>query len=138
MAKFILKNAFFSFNAVDLSDHVRAIDTPLNTNTQDQTVMSDNTEHMLAGLKSGDWSLTFAQDFAASKVDATFFADWSAGTERAVIVRADAGAVSATNPRFMASMIVSDYTPIGGSVGDLAEAPITLAITSGDVETYTA
>lgn len=129
MAEQVYDNAFLSLNGVDLSDHVRQVTLTYQAELQDKTAMGDSTRERIGGLK--DWSLQveFNQDFAASEVDATMFA--LVGTVFAVILRPDAGVVGTSNPQFTGNGICEEYTPIGGNVGDLAVAPISVQASGG-------
>jgi hypothetical protein len=113
----ILKNAFISINGVDLSDHCRTLNMEVGVEPQDDTAMGDDTRSSEAGLIIYSISAEFYQDFAAGKVDATLFPLLGAAAF-AVIVRADAGAQSATNPSYTGSMILTKYNPVSGTVGD--------------------
>lgn len=134
MAELVFDNVFLSLGGTDLSDHVRQATLTYQAELQDKTAMGDNTRERIGGLK--DWSLQveFNQDFAASEVDATVFS--LVGTVFAVILRPDAGSVGATNPNYTGNGILEEYTPIGGSVGDVAIAPITIQA-SGDLSRAT-
>ncbi len=125
MAKFVFKNAFVQIAAVDLSGHVESVTVEYGADTPERTAMSDGTRTRLPGLL--DWSIeiTFRQDFAASLVDKTLF-DLVGAAAFAIELRPDAGAVSATNPKFTGNALISSYSPMGGSVGDTAAAPVTL------------
>ena len=87
--------------------------------------MSANSKQRIAGLK--DWSVDVElnQDFAAASVDATLFPLVGAAAF-AIEIRPDAGAVSATNPKFTGNALLESYPPISGSVGELATVSITL------------
>lgn len=124
MAEVVLSNAFLSINGVDLSDHVRQITLPFSSEPQDKTAMGDTTRERVGGLL--DWSIDveFNQDYAAAEIDDTLFA--LVGTTFAVIIRPDAGVVSATNPQFSGTALLESYQPVGGSVGEIHTAPITL------------
>jgi len=126
MPHFVFTDAKVEVNSIDLSDHVREVGLNLDGDVPDATVMGKTTKVKLNGLK--DWSVTlkFAQDFAAGEVDATLFPLWGS-TAFPVTVRPDNAARSATNPEYSGNCLLSNYQPLSGSVGDLAEAPITLA-----------
>lgn len=133
----ILKDAFVSINAVDLSDHVRSVNMQLGVEPQDDTAMGDNTRSAEAGLKIYSLSVDFYQDFAASEVDATLFPLLSAAAFT-VIVRADKTAgMSATNPNYTGSMILTSYPPITGEVGTEHIVTVEFAA-AGDISRATA
>lgn len=123
MANFVLTDASVVVNSVDLSDQVRQVTLTVEADVQENTAMGDTFRSRLGGLK--DWSveIEFNQDFAASEVDATL---WPLiGTVTTVTIKPTSGAVSATNPSFSGSAILSEYPPLDGSVGDVATASVT-------------
>jgi hypothetical protein len=82
----------------------------------------------IGGLKSGSISVDLNQDFAASQVDATL---WPLlGTVFTVKIRPTSGSISATNPEYSGSCLLTKYSPLDGSVGDLAGTTIDIP-TSG-------
>lgn len=85
--------------------------------------MGDTSRNKLAGLTNWTASVEFAQDFAASEVDATHFT-LVGSTDRAWICRPTTGNRSATNPDFSGRCLVASYPPLGNAVGELATATI--------------
>ncbi len=126
MAEFILSDASFTFNSVDLSDHVKTVTFNLTSDAPDVTAMGDDWRDFLAGLRSWQITLDFYQDFAAGKVDATFWAAFNGTNRTPIILRPDGAGVGATNPSFSGNVIITNYDPITGTVGDAAMAPVTL------------
>lgn len=119
MAKMVLKNAYVGISGVNLSNWVKSITLNYTAEVLDNTCMGDTTKAKVVGYK--DWSvdLELAQDFEAGAVDATLFP--LVGAEAfPVEIRADAGAVSATNPKFIGQALLTSYNPISGSVGQVA------------------
>lgn len=114
----VLTDASVTVNAVDLSDHVQSVTVELSRETQDDTAMGNTARSNSAGLKTNSMSVTFLQDFAASEVDATLWTLYDAGTEHDVVVKETSSAVGATNPTYTLTGFITDYNPIGGSVGD--------------------
>lgn len=129
MAVFALTNEYVSINAVNLSDHVKSATLSFDAAQLDTTAMGDSWTEFIGGLKSGSLAITFNDDYAAANVDVTL---WPLlGTVVAFEVRPDAGTVSATNPKYTGSILISQHT-LGGSVGDLASKSLTFQ-TSGTV-----
>lgn len=124
MAKEVLKNAYVMINTADLSDHVRSVTLPLSAAEIEASCMGSDYVANLAGLKGASLDITFAQDFAAANVDATLWAVYDGGVAVAVKVRRDAGSIGATNPEYQFNVILTNYTPINGSVGALHEATV--------------
>jgi hypothetical protein len=118
MAVFALTNLYLAINAVNLSDHVKSATLAVDAENLDSTAMGDSWKEATGGLKGGTLSVEFNDDFAASNVDATLWPLF--GTTTTFEVRPDAGAVSATNPKFTGSVFVKQHT-VGGSLGELAK-----------------
>ena len=125
MAKLVLTDVFLSVNGVDLSNDVQSVSLNYEAEEQDSTTMGDDTREALGGLKNWSMDVSFAQDFASGQVDATLFS--IVGSQVAIILRADNTAgVGATNPNYTGTGLITSYSPIGNSVGDLAVSPVTI------------
>lgn len=123
MGTFVLTDASVTINSVDLSDHVRSVTFNYEGEAVDDTNMADTTRIMAGGLLNYGVDIEFSQDFAASKVDATLFS--LVGSTTTVVLLATSAGVSATNPSFTGTMLLTSYNPISGSVGDLATTSAT-------------
>lgn len=128
-------DAYFLFNSVDLSDHVKSLELTYEAEDLDDTAMNDTSRSHIGGLKNWKVSITVNQDFAASEFDATVFS--RIGTSTAVEIRPTDAAVGATNPKFTGNVIPLTYTPLTGEVGSLASATLELTGT-GDLTRATA
>ncbi len=120
MSKFSLKDASLVLNSVDLSDHVAQVDLATSMAELDTTAMGDNWKNVIGGLREFAMGVTFQQDFAASEVDDTLWTAYNDDDGVTAVVKPTSGAVSATNPSFTGTVLVNDYKPVAGSVGDLA------------------
>lgn len=117
MAKQVFLNAVVTVNGTDFSDHVASVTIDQSADEIETTAFGTaGWRTRVAGLKDGSVQLDWHQDFASS-VDATLSAAWGAvGT---VTVIPNGTAVSATNPRWTCPVVLSSYSPVAGSVGDL-------------------
>lgn len=122
MATFAFTDASVVINSVDLSDHVRSVTINVEAEDLEDTAMGDAFRSRIGGLK--DWSvdIEFNQDFASSEVDATI---WPLlGTTTTITIRPTSSPVGPTNPSYSGSVLVSEYNPLDGSVGDLATTSV--------------
>ncbi|CAB4214900.1 hypothetical protein UFOVP1616_50 [uncultured Caudovirales phage] len=126
MAKVVLKDAFVSINSVDLSDHVASVTLTSTDDVVETTGMGANSKTRVAGLTDNSISIEFHQDFVTSSVEATIFP--LLGTVTTVLVRPTSAVVGATNPSYTMSALVSEWTPIDGTVGALATSKVTWPI----------
>lgn len=127
MPKKVLLDAQLAINASDLTQWCAKVE--LNDEFEDKettTFASGKAKEYLGGLESGDIGITFKNDFAAAALDAIMWA-----LRRTVVtwtVRADAGAVTTSNPQYGGSILINKWTPISGSVGDVAEVDVTFPL----------
>lgn len=136
MSTLHFRNAMLEINgSTALSDDVASITINYASEMLDETAMGDSTRIRKGGLK--DWSIdiTFHQDFAASQVDATLFA--LVGTTACFEVRPQNICSTVVNPRYSGIGIIEKYNPVGGSVGTLLDAPVTVQ-SAGDLSRDTA
>lgn len=136
MAKTVITSRYVSLNGTDISSSLSGASLELTVEEIDKTSLgSQGWREVAAGLKSGSVTLNWQQDFGASGVDSTLYP--LLGTEGTVVIRPASGSVSATNPAYTAVVLISQYTPIMGSVGDLATLDTTFP-TVGAVSRATA
>jgi hypothetical protein len=124
MAKVVVTSRFVSLNGTDLSSSLAGASLEITVEEIDKTSLgSAGWREVAAGLKSGSVTLNFLQDYGAASVDTTLFP--LLGTEGTVVIRPTSGTVSATNPAYSAVVLVSQYMPITGAVGDLQTFDVT-------------
>jgi hypothetical protein len=122
MGAFALLDAKVVINSVNLSDHITK--TTINTKAGDleTTAFGATYKARIGGLKEWSAAVEFNQDLAASSVDVTMFA--LLGTVVTFTAKSTSGANAATNPEYQGSVLITEYTPIDGSVGDLAKTSV--------------
>ena len=128
MARLVLTNAFISVGGVDLSDLVASVTLNSTFDVVETTAFSSTAaKTRLAGLADNSVALEFHQDYATSQVEQTIYP--LLGTVSTVIVKPVDGATTTINPSYTLSAVVSEWTPLNGSVGELATASVTWPIT---------
>ena len=136
MATFALNDAYISLNGTDRSSSIKSVTLQVDVAELDQTDFADaGWTAPIAGRKSGSLQLTFNQDMASSAIDSVM---WPLlGTTVTFEVRATNASVGASNPKYTGSVLVNSWSPVSGSVSDLAEVSVTLPL-SGAVTRATA
>jgi len=137
MARIVLTDAYVSINSTDLSDHIASVEIAQSFDEVETTAFGDGGRTRVAGLEDSSISLAFHQDFAGSSVDQTI-APLVGGTA-AFEIRAvgTATGVSATNPKWTGTVLVTEWNPLSGAVGELSTADITWPV-SGQITRGTA
>ena len=135
MAVFMQNSVTVTVNSVDLTDHITSV-SGFNETCADlvTTAMSETNVSRIGGIKDSSVSITFLNDFAASKVYATLAS--LLGTAVPVTIQPVSGSATATNPKKTASCLITELPFIDGSVGDLAEISVTWPVT-GAISTAT-
>lgn len=124
MAAIVWRNAFVWINNVDYSAHVESVGLDFGAELLDETAMGDDTRVNKGGLKTWSVPINFHQDFAAGGPGANLFA--LVGTTVCFELRRDNSCSTAINPSFSGIGILENFNPMGGSVGDLLDAPATI------------
>ena len=126
MARLVLTNAYVVFASTDLSDHISSISLNTAYDIVETTAFGDTARKRVAGLADNSVTFEFHQDYASGSVESTIYP--LLGTAVTCEVRPVNTTVSATNPKYTFSVLVSEWTPLNGAVGELATASVTWPI----------
>jgi hypothetical protein len=118
LAKFIATDYNITINGANFSSSLAAATLDISAEEQEITSFGSTYRSRIGGLKDASLSLDFHQDFGASAVDATLFP--LIGSIATVVITPTSGAISATNPSYTGSFLVTQYQPFASSIGDLA------------------
>lgn len=130
MAKFVTTDYQILLGTDDFSSSIAAVTLEVSADEQETTAFGDTFRTRIAGLKDASISLDFHQDFGADSVDATL---WPLlGSTVAFTITPTSAAVSATNPSYTGTALVTQYSPFANSVGDLATLSVSWPV-SGEV-----
>lgn len=129
MAKFVATDVTTTLNGSDISESLAQVE--LNITSDEVETTSFGTANAgwrtyTGGLKQATVTLQFHQDFGASGIDSTL---WPLlNTNGTFVIKPTSGAASATNPEYSFEALISQYSPVASSVGDLASFSITLPV----------
>lgn len=142
MARLVLTNVDVEINGVNLSDHIASVTLQSTYDVIETTAFADGNvpaaaKQRTAGLVDNSVTLEFHQDFAVGEVEATIYP--LLGTLASMKIQPVNGAISATNPQYIidgtngsGQVLISEWTPLNGAVGELATASVTWPI-SGQI-----
>jgi hypothetical protein len=135
MAKFAATDYFVSINGTDFSTSLNSVELAEEADNLETTAFGSTWRTRIGGLKQASLTLNFMQDFAAGSVDAVL--NPLLGSIATVVVKATSGTVSAINPTYTMTALVTQYSPFASSVGDIATLSVTWPV-SGSVVRATA
>ena len=127
MAKFVATDYKVTINGGTVSSSLASVELPIEVDEQETTAFGSSWRTRIAGLKSGSITLEFHQDFAAGALDSILYP--LLGTNATVTVIPTSGTVTASNPSYTGTFLVTSYTPFASTVGDLATVGITWPLT---------
>lgn len=130
MATFAALDHRVEVNSVVLSSFCTAVTLPQEFDALDDTAFGDTARSRIKGLGDSTLQLSFNQDFAAGGPDATIAA--AVGTVVVVKVRPTSSAISATNPEYVGSYLVTQNNPFGNTVGDKASTQVSWPLSDSD------
>jgi len=130
MSKIVLTNAYVVFEGTyDFSDHISSITISTVHDVLDVTPVQSGIiyKEVIAGVGTNSVSFEFYQDFANDSIEEFFggvppYTTYPnrVGTKVSCVVRPINTVKSATNPEYQFEALVTDWTPINGSAGDLS------------------
>lgn len=134
MARIVLTNASVVFGTSnDLSDHIASVTINTSYDIVETTAFGNTAKTRIAGLADNSVSFEFHQDFASGSVESIIYP--LLGTAVTIKVKPDAGAVATTNPQYSFSALISEWTPLNGSVGELSTASVTWPVSGAITKT---
>jgi predicted secreted protein len=137
MAKFFAQDYKVTVGTTVLSDSINSVTLDITTDEIETTAFgaAGGYRTRIGGLKDASVSLDFHQDFGAGAVDALLFP--LMGSTVAVSIAPTSGTITASNPLYSFTALVTQYQPYAGAVGDLATFSVTWPV-SGPVTRGTA
>ena len=135
MAKFYAQDYKVTIGTTVISDDIASVTLDITTDEVETTAFGSSYRTRIGGLKDASVSFDFHQDFGAGAVDSLLFP--LMGSTVAVKIAPTSGTVTATNPEYRFSALVTQYQPFAGAVGDLATLSVTWPV-SGEVVRGTA
>ena len=129
MAKLVLTDVITTIGGTDYSANINQVEISVSADEVDTTAFGSagGWRTSTTGLKSGTFTVSFHQDFAAAAIDSSLWGLF--GSAATVIVKPAGTAVSSSNPSFTFVANVNNLTPVTGAVGDLAVSNVTWPIT---------
>jgi hypothetical protein len=136
LAKFVATDFAISLNSQSLSGSIAAVSISESAAEVEITAFGNTHTQRVSGLKDASVSLDFHQDFGAGGVHSII--QPLLGSYATVTVVPTSGSVSATNPSITVVALVTEYSPVDASIGDLATFSVSWPLGTGVVSYATA
>jgi len=135
MAKLVLTNPRVTLDAFDVSDHCASISFGTVYDLVEVTQIGDIAKKMIAGLEDNSLTLELQQDFGVSQLESVIYPN--RGLLVDCTVRPVNAAISTTNPQYSFKVLISEWTPLSGSVGSLTTVNVNWPIYGAITKTIT-
>ena len=135
MAKFAATDYDIKINGSDFSTTLNSVELAQEADDLETTAFGQGFSTRIGGLKQASLTLNFMQDFGSGSVDAVLSP--LLASLATVVIKPTSGTVTATNPSYTMTALVTQYSPFASSVGDLASLSVTFPV-SGTVTRATA
>lgn len=125
MAKLVLKEASITFNGTDISANVASVSLSTTAAEVSTTAFGSTAQTRVSGLIDNSVTFSIHNDYNA--IDGIFFG-LVGSTAVTCVIKPGTAAVSSSNPSYTFSVLVTEWTPVNGAVGELATADVTFPI----------
>ena len=111
-----------------ITSYVSTVSLTREVDQVEITAMNDTLQNMIGGAERPTLNLELFNDFAASSVNSIF--EDALGSKLNIKLIPVSGTVSATNPSYTMSCLISSWTPINGAVDAVASVSVSLPVTA--------
>lgn len=132
MSVFVLTDAYISIAGTNLSSHITQVTLHTAYDIVETTGFGNTSKTRIAGLADNNATFDFNQDFAAATAGVEAVIGPLLGTAATFEIRPTSSAASTTNPKYTGSVLISEWSPLDGKIGDLATVSVSWPI-SGNV-----
>jgi hypothetical protein len=127
MAKQFFKDAVFSLNSNDVSGYTSGVGLDHQYASGETTTYgSAGAQEFIPTIESWTMDWVVKQDFAAAAIDSIVWPLHSGRSTVPMTLRANSAVVSSSNPQWSGNVLILNWKPVGGNVGDVAEVSVTL------------
>lgn len=134
MSKLVFNNPKITINSVDLTGNVAQVSLDMSFDEVETTAFGNTARTRVAGLGDHSFSASFHQDFAASLVEASIYP--LLGTTTTVTMKSVNSTTATDNPLYTFTVLVSQWAPVSGAVGDLLTADVTWPVSGTITKTF--
>ena len=133
MAKLVLTDANITLGGTDISSDVAAVTLTSSAAEVETTAFGQGAVTRTGGLKDNSVTLSIHNEY--SSIEGLVYP--LIGSTATIIIKPNGTAVGTANPSYTATVLVTEWTPVNGAVGELNTADVTWPI-SGTITKATA
>jgi len=124
MAKLVLTDSNITLGGTDISSYVAAVTVSSTAAEVETTAFGSGAVTRVGGLKDNSVTLSIHQDFPT--IEGLVYP--LIGSTATIVVKPNGTATSSTNNSYTGTVLVTEWTPVNGAVGELNTADVTWPI----------
>lgn len=124
MPKLVLTNTRVTLGSTDISDCVAAVTLNTTAAEVETTTMGSGAVTRVGGLQDNSVTLSLMNDF--SYVEGLVYP--LVGSTAQINIRANGTTLGTASPGYTATVLVTEWSPINGAVGEISSADVTWPI----------
>lgn len=124
MAKLVLTDANITLAGTDISANVAAVTLTTSVAEVETTAFGQGAVTRTGGLKDNSVTLSIHNEY--SSIEGLIYP--LIGSTASIVIKPNGTAVGTANPSYSATVLVTEWTPVNGAVGELNTADVTWPI----------
>ena len=128
MAIFMGNKVAVIVGTTTITDHVSTVSLAREIDQVEITAMLDSVQNMIGGIERPTLNLEMYNDFASASVNSLF--EDALGTKLNIKLIPVSGTVTATNPSYTMSCLITSWTPVNGAVDAVSSVSVSLPVTA--------
>ena len=124
MAKLVLTDANITLAGTDISTDVAAVTLSSSAAEVETTAFGQGAVTRTGGLKDNSVTLSIHNEY--SSIEGLIYP--LIGSTAAIVIKPNGTAVGTANPSYTATVLVTEWTPVNGAIGELNTADVTWPI----------
>ena len=124
MAKLVLTDVNVTLASSDVSANIAAVTLSSSAAEVETTAFGQGAVTRTGGLKDNSVTLSWHNEY--SSIEGLVYP--LIGSTATIVIKPNGTAVGTANPSYTATVLVTEWTPVNGAVGDLATVDVTWPI----------
>ena len=133
MAKLVLTDTKVTLAGTDISTNVASVTLTTSVNEVETTAFGQGAVTRVGGLKDNSVTLAIHNDYPT--VENLVYP--LIGSTTSIVISPNGTSIGSSNPSYTADVLITEWTPVNGAVGELASADITWAISGTITKSFT-
>jgi hypothetical protein len=133
MAKLVLTDTKVTLAGTDISTNVASVTLTTSVNEVETTAFGQGAVTRVGGLKDNSVTLAIHNDYPT--VENLVYP--LIGSTTSIVISPNGTSIGSSNPSYTADVLITEWTPVNGAVGELATADVTWPISGTITKSFT-